>query len=1120
MKTDTFRITGTIYFLFGVFYLVYHFFAPHAELLDQSLTSPNSPTTHRRVLINRLSSCSGNECSSLYFLSGIYDVVSMDVRFTKPLEEEDFETVFSNAAFSEPAYARVSPFSEVEFYLSSQKNKKTANNIGGSYTFDDITNGSAIIVTSEFPGREVWMFSDRTVTATCSGSSSSAVIFGNALNDGSHLFTMNPEGSCQKLEMDTLSSPPLTYCQSLGNFTWHVFLDNSCSSQAVVSHSVAGSLGTVYCVVIGDNSTAAELVCLSAESPLFDDMRDIKDTRSDDPPLYLRRYMQIVGGSTAGSILAVIVMIYVVHVVRTPVIKFREGDIVAYRLSATQQQHLEQKRKGKNPTAPKRVKNKGFAIVVRNVPPPCASSTVASLLSMDRWHWGGRQSSGMKGILQLQPLKRVVRPSTPHENADKKGKDRVKDDLFSSSFASNKSDTDAGGDGSLRLKNQLTLKEAEAVELTVDSKERPLSTNYWGIRGGRVVAVFPNVTRKKIRLPPILPSVPTSSNPDHTEATQRSTVKRELGLLTYLDNVSTQQLLTPYKSQLRRRKVPQDDTIDEEFGKDDSHYETGKEKKRWPSNFLQSCFQRLCGSSSHTSKETREVKRCDSRGIGWGGEEDMFLLDSSDFFDPQDEFDEDPNEEMGLLQPYLLRISKSKSIVGSKAPGDSSGQSSKVVLQEAYSYVLHDLPDTIGGEKLHRIHLREWIYPYAEDEKKAEAKKIQKMKLLREHQQSEMHSPAPRNALEDQAVVPITEGNGSQRDGVDAPAQTQPTHKPKSFRERSSSRAEALLKQLQDQQGDKPESISSSRRISNDPLTIRRQQSASPSPTLGAGYKSDMPRVDLRRTSTLPSSTTTRPSSRDARSSRGARLSREARSSKRDQQPVFTAPRRLQGTILSAPTTPLHLPDINQPRQSVRMSSSGSVRSKRTLKQQFSDMSADADREVQVGPNTVGMVMAGSKLERDDDDEELGLRSRDKRSKGSPRSSKGGSSGSDTKKSKVPALSSPRTPRLTVLPPVVNARQTPPPSTSSGANDQDSFNVDSGQRSSTGTAPRSVSSAHSRPKSRNSESPRSTKKELQGSDEKLMNKVGNSSTGNSPSHVKEDSVSAQFQLDLSFMKDE
>lgn len=943
----------------------------------------------RRVLINRLNSCSGEECSSLYFLSGILDIVSIDLRFIQPKEQEDFETVFSHASFTEAAYSFVAPFSEVEFHLSSQTSESSSSNIGGSYVFDEVTNGSAIIVASEFPGREIWMFSDRSIASRCSGSESSAVVFGNALNDGSHLFTMNPDGSCEKLEMDSEATTPLTYCQNLDNFTWEVYKDYSCSTDAIASETVRGSLGTVYCVVVGENVTSAEIICLSADSALFEEMRDIKDQQDDRLPLYLRTYMQIIGGSTAGSIFIVVVLIYIGHAASTPAIKFREGDIVAYRLSTSQRFYLQQKKKG-GIASSKRVKNKGFAIIVRAAPPASSPSKTLSLFSMERWSWGRQKNTMKKGILQLQPLKRVIRST----DAEK----RERDDLFSSSFASHKGTVEAAGGSVVGLKSIHSLKGVEDVELTVDHKERPQSTNWWGVRGGRVIAVFPNSTRRKIRLPPPPPR-PASEGVSSKQSAGNlagSRAKRELGMIAYLDNVSTQQLLTPGRPSglVRRRRNGMENRFVVESPREDDDESDHDNGARRPS-----CLGRFCGRNADTSKEVREIKRSASRGIGWGGEEDMFLLyDDDDFFPEEEDQDSTLLEDQGELEPFLRRISKSKSTVGRK---ESSQENAPVVLQEAYSYVLTDLPEKIGGEKLNRIFFRDWVYPYAQEEKQAESKRNQKKKLLQEQQRSMMQQQPH---VENHEEKPDTDNTGSPiaqdpqlLSGKLPPVDDSPheTSRP-SFRGRSASRAESLLQQLQEQHGDDADNTSS-RRTSH-ALTARHRQSSA---IEGVGYQSDMPRVPVRRTSTLP--TSSHSSSRTPRSSRPS-----------EQPPSFTAPRRMQGSTSNKPPS---LYGESGTHHTSKSASRGRV------------SRPDADREVQVGPNTMGVVMAGSKLERDDDDDEEGARvRRPKPKRAKARStSRGASSGSDSKKKKAAGLSSPRTPRLTVLPPVASSpsRQTP-----------------------------------------------------------------------------------------------
>lgn len=1027
------QISSKLYFTFGVLYLLYSVITfdskPKVDVQTPIVTHDPSDSS-RRNLVSRLNSCSGEDCSNLYFLSGILDIVSVDLRFVQPKEQDDFETVFEDAAFAEASYAHVVPFSEVEFYLSSQTSDSSAINIGGSYIFDDVTNGSAIIVTSEYPGREVWMFSDRTVTATCSGSRSSAVVFGNALNDGSNLFTKDPEGTCHKLEMDySKSSTPLTYCQLQPNFTWNVYMDYSCLSGIITSETVPGSSGTVYCVVVGENLTTAEIVCLSSQSDLFQDIQNIKEPNNDAPPLYLRTYMQIIGGSTAASIVAIVLLIYMGYVLNAPVIKFREGDIVVYKLTTAQQFYLHQKKRGTSPNAPSRVKNKGFAIVVRAAPPVSINSGISAVFSMERWSWGSQKNTMKKGILQLQPLRRVVRNV---ETVDKK----PKDDLFSSSFASVRSDVESNSSITIsKLKSLNSKVEVEEMELTVDPKERPLSTNWWGLRGGKIVAVFENTTRRKIRLPAPVPVPPPpavvsdsngiSSSAAPTESdrqTRRDPVptrlRRELGILTYLDNISTQKLLSPAKLGLRRRRVL-DDPIEEEANDADSKANNSDKSTRhyW------SCMQRFCGSNAASSKEVREVKRSTSRGIGWGGEEDLFLLYDNDMFDPDD--DEDPedalSEDQSMLQPFLRRISRSKSLVrknSQEAPNSSDG-SAVVVLQEAYSYVLTDLPPVIGGEKFNRIYFRDWLYPFAQEERQAEAKRNNKKKIWREQKQSlrvqngsNTESVKAEDVFEQMdKMLNSSEAVPPSRDELATPLPQETTSAP--FRERSSSRAESLLKQLQHQQsqGESSEAGSSSRRISQAPAGFQRQYSA----TAGAGYKSDMPRVSVRRSGAMSGTT-------------GLALSRKLTLPEQDDPPTFTAPRRAHGATGTSPLS--RLGSIPSKRETSRS---------RTHKRQHSDeVSADADREVQVGPDTLGVVMAGSKLERDDDEEEEGMkssstrRSRPLRSRGSPRPGSRASStkaeespGDKSEKAKIATgspLASPRVPRLAGLPPVTTPR--------------------------------------------------------------------------------------------------
>mmetsp|Transcript_5047 Transcript_5047/g.7714 ORF Transcript_5047/g.7714 Transcript_5047/m.7714 type:complete len:965 (+) Transcript_5047:214-3108(+) len=642
-------LSSRSYFLFGGLCMIYYY----CYSQDHISVSEISRISHR-ALINRIDTCSGETCSNLYFLSGILDVVSLDLRFTKPTEEKDFKPVFEDASFTEAAVSSVSPFSALDFVLTSDTSESSAKNIGGSYAFSHVTNGSAIVVASEYPGREIWMFSDSSLASSCSADISSAIVFSNALNDGSDVFTMTPDGDCEKLEMDPTVSSPLTYCQTASNFTWNVYQEFECSTNPVVSGTVEGSLGTVYCVVVGEGLNSAEFICLSSESSFV----IVDPDKGDDSglPQFLRRNMQVIGGSAAAVVVVTILLVLAVHWLRSPsLVSFREGDIVIYRLTRQQRKHLMLKRKAKGKKKGTG-KTMGFALVVRAPPPSTAVSLLLSLLpSRSRRPLPAAADPRSKAVLQLQPLKRVVRGSEPE------------DDLFAPSDSLDRADESVTASGSMALKRARSVIRDDdfEVELSVDSKERPVSSNWWGIRGGRVLCVLPNVARRPLAPPP--------PREDGSEDGNEFTIG-------FLDSIDTEQLLCPVRvPSIRRRSVITREKTKEKV-------EDRRRKKLSASESIWLSFsggmQSIKGAVSRAKERSENSKWSYGQGLGWGAEEDAFVGYRSD----------DGDDEQAL-QPFLKEVSRRKGRDQRQQP-------------QSYSYVARCLPDKILGEGLHRIFFR------------------------------------------------------------------------------------------------------------------------------------------------------------------------------------------------------------------------------------------------------------------------------------------------------------------------------------------------------------------------------------------------------------------------------
>jgi hypothetical protein len=477
-------------------------------ILDEvSISSPSEP--HRR-LITRQNTCTSKMCPSLFFLSGIYDLVNFNIRFTEPFEDHDPTTLFAQASFSESAVARVKKFSSFEFYLSSNLDH-TKNSVSGSYISQHLVNGSAIVVVSEFPGKEMWFHSDSTMSASCLNRTTSLIVFANALNFDLNLFTRTPEGVCQKIERENEDSSPLTYCQARGGFVWEIFTDWRCSTQRIASDYVSGGLGTVYSVIIGDNVSTASLVTISAHSS-FDGMNTFQEKTKSHPSFFQRNMLTLVLSIGLGSLLILLLFCLGSKCGKPSVAGFREGDIVVYQLTRHQLNNLRH-----NDPQILKTKTKGFGLIVKSPPIGLFDEIVS------RWSWP-QPSVPPKSVLLLQPLKKIMRSEL--QTSD----DRKRPILPPASLP---------------------------LELSVDDVEAPLSINQSGFRGARVLIIIPTnkILRKCIFFGPSPPqkrtSVRFSDQPD-LEASI------DTAMLIWMESLETECLLPTRKaseSPIRNRKA-------------------------------------------------------------------------------------------------------------------------------------------------------------------------------------------------------------------------------------------------------------------------------------------------------------------------------------------------------------------------------------------------------------------------------------------------------------------------------------------------------------------------------------------------------------------------------------
>lgn len=461
----------------------------------------------RRKLIIQDDTCTSKICSNLFFLSGIHDVVNLDLRFLAPVEKHESQTIFEKAYFSEKGRSKVKAFSSFEFFLSSYLNN-VKSSISGTYQSETIVNGSAIIVVSEYPGREVWFHSDALLTSPCLNETTSLIVFANAMNSEVSLYTKTPEGLCQKIEMEDETISPLTYCQSRSGYVWKIYADWKCSTENIASDYIDGGLGTVYSVIIGNNISTADLVTISSHST-FPQAPSFGENNNEQPPAFFRQksmiMLVILVGS--GSLCVLFVFGIGIRLQKSSGLGIREGSLVVYELTQHQIDKMRSTKQLRNP------KSKGYAIIIRAPP--------IGFLSRLTTGWIGRLNLFPKDVLLLQPLKRVVRPE------DKSFKELM----------NSKSDVE---DSSLT-----------SVELTVDELEAPIGINRWGFRGGRVLFVFSSrdIERRYIDI---------ESLPKNNRSSVRfadSAKEEDLKALMWIESDETASLLaTKTECSLRNRK--------------------------------------------------------------------------------------------------------------------------------------------------------------------------------------------------------------------------------------------------------------------------------------------------------------------------------------------------------------------------------------------------------------------------------------------------------------------------------------------------------------------------------------------------------------------------------------
>jgi hypothetical protein len=626
------------------FPLVYAFLALVCILLcmseELSLYLPKEP--HRR-LIARQNTCSSKSCPNLFFLSGIYDLVNFNIRFTDPFEDHEPTTLFAKASFSEFAVSRVKKFTSFEFSLSS-KLDPAKNSISGAYSSQHLVNGSAIVVVSELPGQEVWFHSDSTISAPCLNRTTSLIVFANALNSNLNLFTRTPDGDCQQIEREgDEETSPLSYCQAGRGFVWEIFTDWRCSTQRIASEYIGAGLGTVYSVIIGDNVSRAELVTLSSHSS-FEGVRTFEEHTKSHPSFFERNMLILVLSVGLGSF-SILLLFCLGSKSRKPSLAgFREGDIVVYQLTPYQSNILTHKDSQiLNP------KTKGFALVVKS-PPVGLFDRIVS-----RWRQP-RPSSPLKSVLLLQPLKKIVRSES--QSFDERERSGAKNDMPPLS---------------------------SDLELTVDEVEAPLSINQWGFRGGRVLVVVSpiKILRRYIFLgQPPPPQKKTSVRfSDKPSDEARSDTETLIWLAEETDC-----LLPPASasdSPLRKRKaMAQHSSPSSEIEEKDEDEPTTL-AKLW----------RGWGCMESKGKSAVEL------GAGWAfstGEDGFVIAD-------------DPSSPDQSRRPFLQNSSsRYQKAIGSE---EVSGVTETLAAGVGYSYLLKDFPSA----EIPQIYCREWVYPFAED---------------------------------------------------------------------------------------------------------------------------------------------------------------------------------------------------------------------------------------------------------------------------------------------------------------------------------------------------------------------------------------------------------------------
>mmetsp|Transcript_10364 Transcript_10364/g.17069 ORF Transcript_10364/g.17069 Transcript_10364/m.17069 type:complete len:1070 (-) Transcript_10364:1053-4262(-) len=349
-----------------------------------------------------------------------------------------------------------------------------------------------MMVASEFTGNELWMYSDNDLAAPCAAGTS-AVVLGNSLNDGETVYTRTPAGACSKLEMDATVAPPLAHCQS-GNYTWQLFSDFQCATAVLASAQVNTTTGgvdtdTVYCIAVGSGLQNASLQCVSSDSAFSQLDLDYDGQRDSLLPHFLQNDLPIIGGSGAGAVLCFLLLLLGLHKYQSSgFVDFAAGDVVIYKLTPAQQkrQRIQNLTKGYD-----YIKDRGFALVV-SVPAPRFLPGASSEHDEDPDATPGKQdSAARKGVLCLQPLRRVARPTA-------RGPGHT--DFFD--HGQSPPQQRRGGMGAPSTSAAISLiRESEMeLELTVDDSQRPVSSNYWGIRGGRVLSVVPILWRRRIKL--------------------------------------------------------------------------------------------------------------------------------------------------------------------------------------------------------------------------------------------------------------------------------------------------------------------------------------------------------------------------------------------------------------------------------------------------------------------------------------------------------------------------------------------------------------------------------------------------------------------------------------------